>query len=94
MPRSGTTLIEQILSSHSKVFGADELEYIPNLIKKNFGDKNLRLFFEGIVNYDRDNFKNIGAEYIAKMRAISNNSDRATDKLPINFLYIVNVIYF
>ena len=32
MPRSGTTLIEQILSSHSKVFGADELEFIPNLI--------------------------------------------------------------
>ena len=88
MPRSGTTLIEQILSSHSKVFGADELEFIPNLIGKNFGDKNLRLFFEGIVNYDKDNFKKIGEEYIAKMKAISNNSKRATDKLPINFLYI------
>ena len=35
-----------------------------------------------------DNFKKIGDEYIAKMKAISNNSDRATDKLPINFLYI------
>ena len=88
MPRSGTTLIEQILSSHSKVFGADELEFIPNLIEKNFGDKNLRLFFEGIVNYDKDNFKKIGEEYIAKMKAISNNSKRATDKLPINFLFI------
>ena len=46
------------------------------------------ILFEGIVNYDKDNFKKIGEEYIAKMKAISNNSDRATDKLPINFLYI------
>jgi len=87
MPRSGTTLIEQILSSHSKVFGADELEFIPNLIEKNFGDKKIRLYFEGIVNYDKDNFKKIGEEYITKMKAISNNSDKATDKLPINFLH-------
>ena len=36
MPRSGTTLVEQILSSHSKVFGADELEFIPNLVEKKF----------------------------------------------------------
>ena len=88
MPRSGTTLIEQILSSHPKVFGADELEFIPNLIGKNYGDKNLRLFFEGIIDYDKENFKKIGDEYIAKMKAISNNSARTTDKLPINFLYI------
>ena len=45
MPRSCTTLVEQILSSHSKVYGAEEVEFIPHLIKKNFGDNNLRLFF-------------------------------------------------
>ncbi len=88
MPRSSTTLVEQILSSHSKVYGADEVEFIPNLIKKNFGDKNLRLFFDKIINFDRADLKNIGEEYIAKMKDISNDSKRTTDKLPINFLYI------
>ena len=32
MPRSGTTLVEQILASHPKVFGADEVEFIPNSV--------------------------------------------------------------
>ena len=34
MPRSGTTLIEQIISSHPKVYGGDELNLLPNLINK------------------------------------------------------------
>ena len=73
MPRSCTTLVEQILSSHSKVYGAEEVEFIPHLIKKNF---------------DKNNLKKIGEEYIVKIKAIANNSDRVTDKLPINFLYL------
>ena len=36
MPRSCTTLVEQILSSHPKVYGAEEVEFIPYLIKKKF----------------------------------------------------------
>ena len=60
MPRSCTTLVEQILSSHPKVYGADEVEFIPDLVKKNFGDKDLSLFFEEIVNFDKNNVKKIG----------------------------------
>ena len=88
MPRSCTTLVEQILSSHSKVYGAEEVEFIPHLIKKNFGDNNLRLSFERIGNFEKSDLKKIGEEYIAKMKEISNGSDRFTDKLPINFLYV------
>ena len=88
MPRSCTTLVEQILSSHNKVYGADELEFIPDVVKKNFGDKNLSLFFEEIVNFDKNNLKKIGDEYITKIKDISKESERVTDKLPINFLYI------
>ena len=36
MPRSGTTLVEQIISSHSKVFGAGELPYMSKILSKNF----------------------------------------------------------
>ena len=54
MPRSGTTMIEQILSSHPKVFGADEIDFIPDLIKKNFGKNDLRPFFEGEIDFKED----------------------------------------
>ena len=88
MPRSGTTLIEQILSNHPKVFGAEEIEFIPQLIKKNFGNENLSLSFKKIADLDKNNLKKIGNEYILKMKNISNNSERSTDKFPANFLFI------
>ena len=34
MPRSGTTLVEQIVASHSKVYGAGELIYLQQVLKK------------------------------------------------------------
>ena len=85
-------MVEQILSSHPKVYGAEEVEFVPYLIKKNFGDKDLRLFFEEIVNFDKTNLRKIGDEYIDKMRYVSNNSDRTTDKLPINFSQLVSTL--
>ena len=88
MPRSGTTLIEQIISSHPKVFGADEVEFIPKLIKKNFGDKSLLLYFNEIIKFDKANLKNIGEEYGILMKELSDNSERTTDKLPTNFLSV------
>jgi len=88
MPRSGTTLTEQILASHPEVFGADEIEFIPTLIKKYFGDHDLRLFFENVMDFDKNNLKIIGDEYISKIKNFSNNSVRTTDKLTINFMSI------
>ena len=47
MPRSGTTLIEQILSSHSQVFGAGELTFLPNVLDlPSYNEKNLA--FKGL----------------------------------------------
>jgi tetratricopeptide (TPR) repeat protein len=73
MPRSFTTLTEQILSSHPKVYAAEEVEFIPELIRTNFKKNELSL---------------IGLNYINKMKNISKNSDRTTDKLPTNFLHL------
>jgi len=88
MPRSGTTLVEQILSSHKEVYGADEVEYIYEIIRKNFSDKNPRLFFDEIVKFDKENLKRYGEEYTKKMNNISNSSPRTTDKFPANFLNV------
>ena len=53
MPRSGTTLVEQILSNHPKVFGGDELNFLTNVVKKHLNEKSLGLFFKNIVNIDK-----------------------------------------
>ena len=88
MPRSGSTLVEQILSNHPKVFGGDELIFLGNLIKKHFDNKASGLFLKNIINIDEENLKKIGHEYISNLRNISDNSERVTDKFLINFKWI------
>ncbi len=83
LPRSGTTLVEQILSSHPDVYGGDELNLLPNLIKKylqsNISNTLLKNPFV---------FKNIADSYVGELKKISNSSIKVTDKLPINFMWI------
>ncbi len=90
MPRSGTTLVEQILSSHPKVFGGDERNFIIDLLKENFGKRidDLKMFFEGVLDFDKKKFKDIGEKYVEKMLYISNKSEKSTDKMPENFFWI------
>ena len=88
MPRSGTTLIEQIISSHSDVFGGDEIEILPKISKKKFGDNELQSFSNNVVSFSNQDLFNMGKEYHDNMIKISNNSKRFTDKLPSNFLLI------
>ena len=40
MPRSGTTLVEQIISSHHKVYGAGELPFLSSVVHNNFFNEN------------------------------------------------------
>ena len=87
MPRSGTTLVEQIISSHPKVFAGDELDFLPNLISVNFDNLNK------INLNDYKKIDIISKEYIKKLKIISNNSERVTDKLPINFKLIGLIKY-
>ena len=78
MPRSGTTLVEQIISNHPDVFGGEELNFIPQLIKG----------VDDISSLNNDDLKIIGTKYLEKVKDISNNSKFVTDKLPINFKWI------
>ena len=82
MPRSGTTLIEQILSSHSKIHGAGELIYLPQIIDR-------------VFTYDRSDFNDtinkIRYEYSEKLSKLSNNQ-YIIDKLPLNFRWIGFII--
>lgn len=87
MPRSGTTLVEQIISSHSKVYAGDELNYFNDLVKDCFY-KNGNFSIDYAKHNNGENLKKIGNEYIYKINKISGKSERVTDKLPINFKWI------
>tara|TARA_B110000503_G_C7117021_1_gene400851 strand:+ start:65 stop:1705 length:1641 start_codon:yes stop_codon:yes gene_type:complete len=79
MPRSGTTLVEQIISSHSEVLGAGELSYI-----EQFGDKAAR----GISKINNDVLVNFRESYLKKIQALCKGNSAITDKMTINFRYI------
>tara|TARA_Y100000590_G_scaffold292219_1_gene328987 strand:- start:533 stop:2086 length:1554 start_codon:yes stop_codon:yes gene_type:complete len=88
MPRSGTTLLEQIISSHQNVFPGDEVNFIPNLISKYTDNDTILKSLYKINNFDFDVFKSIGNDYVRKLKMLSNDSIKVTDKLPINFKWI------
>lgn len=88
MPRSGTTLIEQIISSHPKVYGGDELRFLPNIVNKNFCDTNNLLKLNKITQLNEIDLIRLGKEYIANIKSITTKKGKITDKLPINFKWI------
>ena len=77
MPRSGTTLVEQIISSHSQVTGAGEL-----IFANHFGSR-LSLGLSKIGGTSMLNFRK---NYLNKLLSVSNGNLIVTDKMPHNFL--------
>jgi len=79
MPRSGTTLVEQIISSHSKVTGAGELAFAAQ-----FG----AAIATGITEANNESLLNFRSKYLTKLKSVSNKNLIITDKMPQNFRYI------
>ena len=83
MPRSGTTLTEQIIASHPDVYGAGELPNILAIARRDIG---------GIPSpeswklLDQKRLSAWGSEYVRALRQHSPESRRITDKMPQNFL--------
>lgn len=87
MPRSGTTLTEQIISSHPLVHGAGELVDIDRLVRqmmpllngeRQSGKKKLRA--REVVEFAR--------KYLAEIGSGAGNAIRVTDKMPHNFMHL------
>ena len=81
MPRSGTSLVEQIIASHPDVYGAGELMFIMNLAE-GIG------FPETVANLPPSEWCELGKSYMQKLRSRRNNTSRIVDKMPHNFLYL------
>jgi len=79
MPRSGTTLVEQIISSHSQVHGAGELHFAAQ-----FG----AAIATGVTEVNSESLVDFRQNYLNKLQNISNGNLIFTDKMPLNFRYI------
>ena len=83
MPRSGTSLVEQIISSHKEVFGAGEINTLitPILEKMLSNEKDKNIFS------DKD-LLSMRKKYLNSLAQLSTSANVITDKTPANFQYI------
>jgi tetratricopeptide (TPR) repeat protein len=89
MPRSGTTLVERILSSHPDVHGAGELQNFAETLQRISGHRGSFIADpSAMATLDRLDWKQLGADYIASTRPATGHTSRFVDKLPHNFLFI------
>ena len=88
MPRSGTSLAEQILASHSKVFGAGELRHFRKCIDKLYFEVEGKKFPKNFSSHSLDLVAEVGKHYQEMISDIRKDSPFFVDKMPYNFMYI------
>lgn len=87
MPRSGTTLTEQIISSHKNVYGAGELQFLEKLITKYILINN-NFIADNISEIKIDILEKIQKEYIKYTENLEYEQKVLVDKAPLNFRWI------
>jgi len=86
MPRSGTTLTEQILASHSKAHGAGELNAMRSIANRlDFHKQGNEPFRRAVLNMRVDDSRALAQRYLEFLRSYSASALRITDKMPHNF---------
>lgn len=96
LPRSGSTLIEQILASHSRVEGTQELPIIPRIamelspdLRKGGRDSAVDMrYAETLIGLTREDSRSLGRRYLDDARAYRGEKPFFVDKMPNNFRHI------
>lgn len=81
MPRSGTTLIEQIIASHPAVQGAGELPFLQTLVN------GLPDYPAGVPSLSKADMTALGQAYLDKLAPLAHGKPHVIDKMPANFLH-------
>lgn len=84
LPRSGTTLVEQILSSHPDVEGAGELAALPTVLTEESARRRQR-YPEWVPDATSQDWQRLGERYLDLTRGFRGSRPRSTDKLPSNW---------
>jgi tetratricopeptide (TPR) repeat protein len=91
LPRSGSTLLEQILSSHSEVDGTQELPDIQAMVLELQGrdpDFDRPRYPAALADMSHEDFRRMGEKYLADTRVYRTGRPRFIDKMPNNFRHI------
>ncbi len=89
MPRTGTTLVERILASHSAVSSAGELANFSLLVKRSLETPSAWVLDpETLARAGQLNFEQLGRDYIESTRPLTGYRPHFIDKMPLNFMYI------
>jgi tetratricopeptide (TPR) repeat protein len=90
LPRSGTTLVERILGSHSLLYSAGELDCfalsLVDAVRRGTGRAQMPRR-ELVANSAAVDFAALGRDYLQRVRLATNGSGRFIDKMPLNYLY-------
>ena len=83
MFRSGSTLIEQILSAHASITPGGELDFLQWLVNQNFTP-----YPERVATASPEELHAVGYQYLSLLESLFSNSANITDKQPDNFLFL------
>jgi tetratricopeptide (TPR) repeat protein len=88
-PRTGTTLVERIVTAHSEVHSAGELKQFGNALRRLTGYSGpARFSAELVTEAAALDCRKVGEMYIETTRKMAGSTPRFVDKLPSNFLYL------
>src|SRR5262249_17528921 len=88
MIRSGTTLVEQVIASHQKAFGAGELKTFGNAAAGIHAHRqDASAFPEVATHMTGEDFRELGPRYLAKLRSLAPVAMRITNKMPSNYIF-------
>jgi Flp pilus assembly protein TadD len=89
LPRSGSTLLEQVLASHSAVQGTYELPELHRIARLSGGSRRGAPDYPlNIPALGADELRALGADYLAATRGVRNGAPHFTDKMPSNFRHV------
>ncbi len=89
MPRSGTTLTEQILASHPSVFGAGELDDVLRLARELAGEPvRPSGLARALLSHDRASIRGLADRYLARLGELDRSAAHVVDKMPGNYFHL------
>lgn len=89
LPRTGTTLVDRIISSHPEVTSCGELNFIARLIKDATGTQSRLVMDDKTLQAAAEvKLEKLGRIYWDNAKPLRRNKSRMTDKMPLNFFYL------
>ncbi|HEY8751485.1 MAG TPA: sulfotransferase [Tepidisphaeraceae bacterium] len=90
MPRSGTSLVEQIIASHPEAYGAGELDFVQRirLGAIRMAGATEEAFPQCLDRLSVDQLNGLAQVYLGPLKAMASQAVRITDKMPLNFMHL------